>query len=319
MMNLPERRMTSERRATERRISRAITPHLGTPIAEDDPLGFPLNLRQLDAVVRSALQEDGAFNDVTTIACVLSDRRAHGTVLARQSGIIAGVPLAVATFRQLDHDCAIRVDVEDGERVSPGASIMRIAGLARAILSAERVALNFLQRLSGVATLTSRYVDAVRGTRVQILDTRKTTPGLRQLEKYAVRAGGGISHRLDLSTVLIKDNHLNALGGDVEMAVRRTREFAPADARVEVQCESLGQVEAAIKAGADIVLLTGMSPAQIQECVELVGDRAITEASGEVALDSVRSLAQTGVDRISVGALTQGASALGLELEFEAV
>ena len=317
-MNTPERR-TSGRRTSERRISRAITPHLGTPIAEDDPLGFPLSLRQLDTVVRSALHEDGAFNDVTTIACVLSDRRAHGTVLARQAGVIAGVPLAVAAFRQLDHDCAIRVDVEDGERISSGSSIMRIAGLARAILSAERVALNFLQHLSGVATLTSRFVDAVRGTRVQILDTRKTTPGLRLLEKYAVRAGGGLSHRLDLTTVLIKDNHLNALGGDIEMAVRRTREFAPSDARIEVQCDSLGQVEAAINAGADIILLSGMSPAQVQECVALVGNRAITEASGEVALDSVRALAQTGVDRISVGALTQGASALGLELEFEAV
>ena len=318
MRDTPERR-TADGRTGKRRISRTITPHLGTPIAENDTIGFPLSPRQLDECVRAALQEDGAFSDVTTIACVVSDRRAHGTIIAQQAGVITGMPLAISAFRQLDHDCAIRVDVDDGERVTPGAVVMRISGLARALLSAERVALNFLQRLSGIATLTARYVDAVRGTRVQILDTRKTTPGLRHLEKYAVRAGGGISRRLDLTTVLIKVNHLSAIGGDVELAVRRTREFAPADALVEVQCSSPDQVEAVLAAGADMVLFDGMSPAQVRECVELVGGRATTEASGRITLDRVREFAEAGVDRISVGALTQAAASLDLALEFEAV
>ncbi len=324
-METPERferreieRREIERRRTERRISRSITPQLGTPIADDDQLGFPLTARQLEIEVRNALQEDGAFDDITTIACVRSDRRAHASIVARQSGVVAGIPLAVCAFRLLDPNVAIRVDVDDGGRVSSNTAVMRIAGLARAILSAERVALNFLQRLSGVATLTSRYVDSVRGTRVQILDTRKTTPGYRHLEKYAVRAGGGTNHRLDLSGIaIIKDNHIAAAGKGIAFAVRRVREFAAPGTRVEVECDSLGQVEEALEAGVDIILLNEMSPAQIRECVEIVADRAITEASGPIQLDTVRAIAQTGVQRISVGALTQSSVSLDLALEFQ--
>jgi nicotinate-nucleotide pyrophosphorylase (carboxylating) len=316
-MEHPERR-TTERRGGERRISRSITPHLGTPVAADDPLGFPLNHRRLEAVVHEALLEDGAFDDIATIACVLSDRRAHATIVARQGGVISGIPLAVRAFQLMDPNVAIRVDVDDGEHVSAETVIMRVTGLARAILSAERVALNFVQRLSGISTLTSRYVDAVRGTRTQIVDTRRTTPGWRQLEHYAVRAGGGVNQRPDAGgAAVIRESHLAAAGKDIAFAVRRVREFSLPGTRVEVECDSLGQVEAALAAGADVVLLDGMSPAQLRECVEHVGDRAIAEASGVIPLDGVRSIAQSGVSRISVCALTQSAPALDLALEFQ--
>ena len=193
-----------------------------------------------------------------------------------------------------------------------------VTGHARALLSAERVALNYLQRLSGIATITARYVDAVRGTNAKILDTRKTTPGWRSLEKYAVRAGGGTNHRMDLSTgVLIKDNHLAALDGDVARAVSRAREQAPRGIKIEVECDRIDQVERAVEAGADIILLDNMAPSLLAECVALVAGRAILEASGGVKLSTVRPIAETGVDWISVGALTHSAPSLDLGLDFE--
>src|ERR671920_918494 len=214
----------------ERRPSpRTITP-LSTPIAFGGTglLRFPYHQSDLRNLVRSALDEDEAFNDLTTIATVVSDRHARGQLVARGEGVICGVPLAVEAFRQLDPKVTIRVDLEDGARVKKGSGILYLSGHARALLGAERVALNYMQRLSGIATLTSRYVDAVKGTNAKILDTRKTTPGWRALEKYAVRAGGGTNHRMDLSTgVLIKDNHLAAVDGDVHKAVSRARELAP--------------------------------------------------------------------------------------------
>lgn len=310
----------TDRRTADRRTPRAVTPLTGTPIAEDDWIGFPLGSRQLAAVARSALQEDGALNDLTTIACVFSDRRAHGTIIAKHGGVIAGVPLAISVFRVLDPNVAIRVDVDDGGYVAEGTAVMRITGLARAILSAERVALNFLQRLSGVASTTSRYVDAVRGTHAQIYDTRRTTPGIRDLECYAVRAGGGLNHRFDPTrSVRVRLNHLAAVGGDVVLAVRRAREFVPPGSPVAVECRSREQVRKALDAGADTVVLMGMSPAQARECVEFVGGRAATELYGPIAPDGVRAFAQAGVDRIAVPALTQCAAALELTLEFEAM
>lgn len=205
-----------------------IGPNDVGPLPINDLLRFPLDRRQLVARVRNALREDGAFDDITTIATVVSNRRARATMVARAAGTISGVPLAIAAFRILDPKATIRVDVNDGGRVQPGTSVMYISAHARALLSAERVALNFMQRLSGIATLTSRYVDAVRGTRARIFDTRKTTPGWRLLEKYAVRAGGGVNHRLGLTdAILIKDNHLAALGGDIPLAVERVRRLAP--------------------------------------------------------------------------------------------
>lgn len=297
---------------------RMITP-LSVPAARDmGHLTFPVDGAALDAWVRAALEEDGAFNDITTIATVVTERRARAALVARQAGVIAGVPLAVEAFRLLDTKVSIRIDAEDGTRVSPGDTVLYITGHARAMLAAERVALNFLQRLSGVATLTACYVDAVQGTRARILDTRKTTPGWRLLEKYAVRAGGGTNHRLDLaSAVLIKDNHLAAVDGDVALAVRRCREIAAPGTRVEVECERRDQVEAAVRAGADIVMLDNMPLDDLRACVALVAGRALLEASGGVTLLTVREIAETGVDWISVGALTHSASALDLSLDFE--
>jgi nicotinate-nucleotide pyrophosphorylase (carboxylating) len=213
---------------------------------------------------------------------------------------------------------SMRVDIEDGKRAMRGETVIYISGHARAMLSAERVALNFLMRLSGVATLTSRYVDAVRGTGVKILDTRKTTPGWRSLEKYAVRAGGGTNHRMDLaSSVLIKDNHLAAVDGHVEIAIRRARELAPPTARIEIECITVDQVAAAAEAGADIILLDNMPLELMKECVKVTARRAELEASGGVTLDNVRAIAGTGVDMISIGALTHSAAALNLALDFE--
>jgi nicotinate-nucleotide pyrophosphorylase (carboxylating) len=296
---------------------RRVTP-LEMPAAARDGLRFPLTREQLVVRVREALEEDGAFNDVTTIATVRSDRRARAALVARQGGTVAGIPFALETFRMLDPKVSMRVDTEDGKRAMRGETVVYITGHARAMLSAERVALNFLMRLSGIATLTSRYVDAVRGTGVRILDTRKTTPGWRSLEKYAVRAGGGTNHRMDLSSsVLIKDNHLAAVDGHVEIAIRRAREVAPPGARIEVECINVDQVVAAAEAGANIILLDNMPLELMRECVKVTARRAALEASGGVTLENVRAIAATGVDMISVGALTHSAAALNLALDFE--
>ncbi len=304
----------------ERRPSpRTITP-LSVPAAFGGMglLRFPYHQDELRNLVRTALDEDEAFNDLTTIATVVSDRHARGQLVARGEGVICGVPLAVEAFRQLDPKVTIRVDLEDGARVKKGSNILYLSGHARALLGAERVALNYMQRLSGIATLTARYVEAVKGTKAKILDTRKTTPGWRLLEKYAVRAGGGRNHRLNLAAaVLIKDNHLAAVDGDVSLAVRRARDLAPAGTKIEVECDRIEQVEAAVAANADIVMFDNMQPDEMARCVELVAGRAITEASGRVRLENVRAIAQAGVDWISVGSLTHSAPALDLALDFE--
>src|SRR5829696_4231885 len=250
MRERPEAR--SERRSTPR----TITPLSVPAVQAEGVVRFPLKQEGLRTLVRSSLDEDGAFNDLTTIATVVSDRRARATLVARDAGVIAGVPLALESFRLLDPKVSIRVDAEDGLRVDAGTPLFFLSGHARALLSGERVALNFMQRLSGIASLTARFVEAVRGTGARILDTRKTTPGWRKLEKFAVRAGGGHNHRMDLATaVLIKDNHLAAVDGDIAFAVRRARDLAPDGARVEVECDRREQVEAALAAGADIVML----------------------------------------------------------------
>ena len=300
------------------RRPRTITPLSVPAVRTGDRLDFPLDEPEVRAMVRAALEEDAAFNDLTTIATVLSDRHQRATMVARSPGVIAGIDFAIDAFCQLDPKVTVRVDVEDGNRVEPGAPILFITGHARGILAAERVALNYMQHLSGIATLTRRFVDAIRGTRARILDTRKTLPGWRALEKYAVRAGGGFNHRMDLATaVLIKDNHLAAVDGDIGVAVRRCRELAPAGTKVEVECDRIEQVRAALAAGADIIMLDNMSPSLMRECVELAGGRATLEASGGITLDTVRAVAETGVDWISVGALTHSAPALDLALDFE--
>jgi nicotinate-nucleotide pyrophosphorylase (carboxylating) len=281
-------------------------------------LRFPLSPEELSALVRMALQEDGAFNDVTTIATVVSARRARGAIVARRGGTVCGVTLALETFRQMDPKAVMRVIVSDSEPVEAGAPVIFIRGHARGMLSAERVALNFMQHLSGISTLTTQFVAAVRGTAAKILDTRKTLPGWRALEKYAVRCGGGQNHRMDLaSAVLIKDNHLAAVDGDVGLAIARARKVAPAGARIEVECESIEQVQSAVAHRADIVLLDNMTPPQLAECVQLVDKRAIVEASGRVRLENVRTIAETGVDWISAGSLTHSPPALDLALDFD--
>jgi nicotinate-nucleotide pyrophosphorylase (carboxylating) len=281
-------------------------------------LRFPYARLMTTTLVRDALDEDCAASDITSIATVVSDRRVRCAIVARQAGVIAGIPLAREAFRQRDPNVSVRAVVKDGQPVETAAPVIFLAGNARGLLSAERVALNFMQRLSGIASLTARYVDAVKGTGAKILDTRKTTPGWRRLEKYAVRAGGGMNHRMDLSAaVLIKDNHLAALGGDIELAVQRAHKIAPAGTPVEVECDNLDQVRAALVAAADVIMLDNMSNSILRQAVELVDGRAVTEASGGVTLDRIRSIAETGVDWISVGALTHSAKAMDLALDFE--
>jgi nicotinate-nucleotide pyrophosphorylase (carboxylating) len=269
-------------------------------------------------MVYEALEEDAAFEDVTTIATVLSSRRGRARLVARERGVIAGVPLALAAFHLLDQGVEIRVDAEDGDTVDRDGTVLFVSGHARGMLAAERTALNFLQRLSGIATLTCKYVAAVRGTGAAILDTRKTTPGWRRLEKYAVRCGGGVNHRADLaSAVLIKDNHLVAVDGDVAIAIRRVREHSDKPLQIQVECETAAQVRAAVAERADSVLLDNMPLDLMRECVAIARGTCLTEASGGVRLDTVRAIAETGVDRISVGALTHSAPALNLALDFE--
>ena len=281
-------------------------------------LHFPLSDAELAARVRQALQEDEAFHDVSTLATVPETHQVRGAIVARRDGVVAGVPLAVEAFRQLDEAVTIHVQTNDGAAVRAGQVVMQISGQARGMLSAERTALNFLQHLSGIATLTRSFVDAIAGTSARILDTRKTTPGWRVLEKYAVRAGGGTNHRMDLrSGVLIKDNHLAAVGGDIAMAVACARALVAGGTAIQVECDTLEQVDAAVIAGADWVLLDNMSLAQLRDAVQRCRGVVITEASGGVSLHTVRSIAETGVDRISVGALTHSAPALDLGLDFD--
>jgi nicotinate-nucleotide pyrophosphorylase (carboxylating) len=284
----------------------------------EEGLHFPLTKRELTAIVAAALEEDDTRHDITTAATVTSNRRARCNVVAREAGVIAGLTLACEAFKQLDPAVTMRIEHPDGTRVEPQSPVMFLSGHARGLLSAERVALNFMQRLSGIATMTARYVEAIAGTRAHILDTRKTTPLLRRLEKYAVRAGGGLNHRMDLSSaVLIKDNHLAAVDGDIAVAVTRARAVAPPGIKVEVECDTLDQVRAAKDAGADVIMLDNMQLLELREAVKLVDGYAVTEASGGITLETVRRVAETGVDWISVGALTHSAPALDLALDFD--
>jgi nicotinate-nucleotide pyrophosphorylase (carboxylating) len=279
---------------------------------------FPLDELELDHLVHDALFEDRAFEDLTSIATVLSDRRARARVVARADGTICGIPLAERAFTLLSDKTLIRVEAPDGARVRRGETVLHLSGHARALLSAERVALNFLQYLSGIATLTQRYVDAVQGTATKILDTRKTLPGWRGLAKYAVSCGGGVNHRMDLaSAILIKDNHLSACDGNVALAIERCRTLAPPGTPVQVECDTVAQVESAIDAGAEMLLLDNMSLESLRAAVSLARGRATTEASGGVTLHTVRAIADCGVDRISIGALTHSAPALDLALDFD--
>jgi len=281
----------------------------------------PLTSEEIRRAVRLALEEDVGSGDVTTLATVSENATACAAMVAREPLMLAGIELAEAAFVEISAAVKTERLVLDGQKAGPGRKLLRVYGPARAILTAERVALNFVQRLSGVATLTSQFVEAIQGLPAKILDTRKTTPGWRRLEKYAVRCGGGHNHRMGLfDRVLIKDNHLAALAGElpnpIGAAVQRARLRYPR-LKVEVEADNLEQVEQAASAGADIILLDNMSPEQLRAAIKLVGGRAETEASGGVNLASVRAIGETGVNFISVGALTHSARAVDIALDFE--
>lgn len=286
--------------------------------APDLPLPATAALDPLlvEDVVRAALREDlGRAGDITTLTTIPAGRRARAAIGARKAGVIAGLPLAVAAMRMLDPAAEIAVTKGDGSRVAAGDVVATITADARALLSAERVALNFLGRLSGIATLTAAYVAAVAGTRARIVDTRKTTPGWRALEKYAVRCGGGVNHRFGLDdAVLIKDNHI-AVAGGVRPALRAAKAAVGHLVKIEIEVDDLDQLAEVLDEGADVVLLDNMAPDRLRQAVAMVGGRLITEASGGVHLDTVAAIAATGVDLISVGALTHSASVLDLGLD----
>jgi nicotinate-nucleotide pyrophosphorylase (carboxylating) len=279
-----------------------------------------LSDQEIRAAVRAALAEDVGPGDATTLACIPPEERSAALMNAREPLVLAGMAFAEAAFRELSPNVKLERLAEDGAKLPAKSPVLRITGQTRALLTAERVALNFVQRLSGVATLTAQFVELLRDTQTRVLDTRKTTPGWRRLEKYAVACGGGVNHRVGLhDLILIKDNHLAALAAEkpnaIAAAVARARRLYP-KLRVEVEADTLEQVAQAADAGADIILLDNMTPDRLRQAVGLVAGRAQTEASGGVRLDTVRAIAETGVDFVSVGALTHSARAVDLGLDF---
>lgn len=278
-----------------------------------------MNSRQLDKLLRAALAEDAPRGDLTSRITVPPSARASARLVAREGRVAAGLAVFARCFRLADPRCRLRLRLRDGRRFRAGAVLAEIKGPALALLLAERVALNYLQRLCGIATLTAAFVGRARGTRTQILDTRKTTPLMRALEKRAVLSGGGRNHRMSLSAaVLIKDNHIRLCGGSPARAIRLARKAAPRKS-IEVEVESLGELRDALSAHPDIVLLDNMAPKALKAALALTAQcrpRVLSEISGGVRLDRVRALARLGVDRISVGALTHSAPALDLSLEF---
>jgi len=281
--------------------------------------GVELPRMLVEQAVRAALAEDlGLAGDITTDPIVPADARGVAALVARKPGVIAGLDLAEAAFRTLDPEVQFTRVIDDGGKVEGGGTIAKIKGRTRALLTGERTALNFFGRLSGIATLTSAYVEAVKGTKTRIACTRKTTPGLRAFEKFAVRCGGGVNHRFGLyDAVLVKDNHIAAAGG-VEAALKLLRPRAGHMVRVEVEVDTLQQLEEALQFPIDAVLLDNMDVATLKKAVALVNGKVLTEASGGVTLETVGEIAATGVDLISVGALTHSARNLDSSLEWVA-
>jgi nicotinate-nucleotide pyrophosphorylase (carboxylating) len=268
--------------------------------------------------VQRALAEDIGRGDITTDALIDAGVAASARLMARESGIVAGLDLAEAAFHGVDSAVRFERTVDDGQRVGAGDVIARISGSARALLSAERVALNFMTHLSGIATLTGLYVAAVAGSKARIVDTRKTLPGLRAFEKYAVRMGGGANHRFALDdAAMIKDNHIVAAGG-IGPAITQVRTATGHMVKICCEVDRIDQIEEALAAGVDVLLLDNMTPATLAEAVRLIAGRATAEASGKVSLDSVAAIAASGVDVISVGKLTHSAPALDIALDFDA-
>jgi nicotinate-nucleotide pyrophosphorylase (carboxylating) len=282
------------------------------------PSNLSLPRELVEAAVAAALAEDlGLAGDITSEATIPAGARASGVIATRKAGVIAGVQLAEAAFKALDRETRVEVLAADGAAVKPGDAIVRVSGDARALLGAERVALNFLGHLSGIATLTRAYVDKIAGTRARIIDTRKTTPGLRAFEKHAVRAGGGLNHRFGLfDAILVKDNHIAAAGG-IAKAMAGIRSRAGHMVKVEVEVTSLAELDEALAQNPDAVLLDNMPVPMLKAAVAKVAGRTVTEASGGVTLDTVRQIAEAGVDLISVGALTHSAPNLDVGLDFD--
>ena len=279
------------------------------------------SIEMIRAAVQAALMEDVGSGDATTLATVPESAVSKAVMVAREPLVVAGLAWAGESFRQLSPQVRIKSAALDGQKAGAGAVLLHVEGPSRALLTAERVALNFVQRLSGVATLTARFVEAARGTKARILDTRKTTPGWRIFEKYAVACGGGTNHRIGLfDLVLIKDNHLAALKDEkpnaIAAAVQRARAAYP-QLKVEVEADTFDQARQAADAGADIILLDNMTTEQLREAVRIVGGRVQLEASGGVNLNTVRAIAETGVDFISVGAITHSARSVDVALDFE--
>ncbi len=274
----------------------------------------------IKAAIERALAEDLGGGDITTEALIPSEQRGTASIVAKQKGILAGIHIAEEVFHSVDPQLTMNIIIEDGASVGRGSTVARIDGRVASILHAERVALNFLQSLSGIASATGRYVEAVKGLPVSIMDTRKTAPGLRSLEKYAVRVAGGKNHRMNLSeALLIKDNHLAALrslGLSLPQIVAKAKQ-ASKGLKVEVEVQTQQEAEEAAKAGADIIMLDNMSLQEMRQAVKAVDGRALIEASGGITLDRIRAIAETGVDFISVGAITHSAEALDISLELE--
>jgi len=287
-------------------------------MSEVSPPALSLPRYLVEQAVATALEEDlGGVGDITTNAIIPPDAQGDASIIVRKPGVIAGLDLAAASFKSLDPDVRFTRIVEDGSKVETGATIARIAGKTRALLTGERTALNFFGRLSGIATLTAGYVAAVEGTHAKIVETRKTTPGLRALEKYAVRCGGGTNHRFGLyDAVLVKDNHIAAAGGLAE-ALNAVRTAVGHLVKIEVEVDTLDQLENVLRFPIDAVLLDNMDAGTLKRAIALVKGRVITEASGGVTLESVREIAKTGVDLISVGALTHSARSLDSSLEWK--
>lgn len=277
-----------------------------------------LDLELVRRVVRAALEEDGAFQDVTTLSTVPPDQRGSGEFLSKDTGVLAGMPLVRAAFEAVDPSIELHARLQDGAPLEYGSIIATVEGPLASILSAERIGLNFLQRLSGTATLTRRLTEVVAGLPTRVVDTRKTTPGLRALERYAVRVGGGHNHRFNLADgVLIKDNHIAAgrsRGLTLGDVIAAARAGAPHTLRIEVEVTSFEEAQEAVEARADVILLDNMTPPEMARCVEMIAGRALTEASGGITVENARAIAESGVDIISSGALTHSARALDISL-----
>ncbi len=271
----------------------------------------------LDDIILSALCEDIGTGDITSLSTIPADRMAYGRFIAKESGVVCGIDVVERTFKLIDADTELNFSVKDGDIIEKGDIICEVRGKAISLLTAERVSLNFLQHLSGIATRTHQAAEQVKGYNAKIADTRKTTPGLRVLEKRAVKIGGGVNHRFNLADgVLIKDNHIVAAGG-IKKAVEAARKNAPHTLKIEVEVENFDMLNEALEAGADIIMLDNMSNADMEKAVKIIGGRAITEASGNMGDKSLAEVAATGVDLISIGALTHSVKALDISLKFK--